>query len=187
VFPVRYGLNSYLLFRRYSVFKAVTNDCIECTADCDGDKLQTRRLVREGAPHLQNRECLAVTHDYTSQITITHRPMFSVTAFNSGLSSSSLLTSSEAWDHLTQASLLWLTVEWLCLSRWPPYILSTRTGQKTPLPTVPPSLLADSLPSDCFGIVACLYGRCLVMVFSLAPLFRLSEAMSQYTLVNPSL
>jgi hypothetical protein len=40
--------------------------------------------------------------------------------------------------------------------------------------------LADSLPSDDCGIVACLHGRCPVMAVSLAPLFRLSGVMSQY-------
>jgi hypothetical protein len=32
-----------------------------CTADCDRDKWQIRPLVREGAPHRQNRKCLTAT------------------------------------------------------------------------------------------------------------------------------
>jgi hypothetical protein len=32
-----------------------------CTADFDRDKLQTRPLIREGAPRRQNRNSLTVT------------------------------------------------------------------------------------------------------------------------------
>jgi hypothetical protein len=35
---------------------------MSCTAGYDRDKWQTRPLVREGAPHRQNRNCLTVTN-----------------------------------------------------------------------------------------------------------------------------
>jgi hypothetical protein len=51
---------------------------------------------------------------------------------------------------------------------------------KTPPTTVPPLLLADLLPSDGSGVVACIHGRCLPMPVSLAPLFYLPDLISQY-------
>jgi hypothetical protein len=60
------------------------------------------------------------------------------------------------------------------------YKASARTSYKTPPQTVPPLLVADMLPRDVSGTVACLHGRFLAMAVSLAPLFRFAGVMSHY-------
>jgi hypothetical protein len=95
-------------------------------------------------------------------MTITHRPVFSVTLLS--MADVPLLPGSRP-SRLETISRKphTLTADWLGLSRRPFYIASSRTAQKTPLPTFPPLLLADSLPSDGSGIIACLHSRCPAM------------------------
>jgi hypothetical protein len=112
------------------------------------------------------------TRDYTSQITITHRPVFSVTllgnGFNGGRYSDSGLTSLQAGDHTTSTAYPRRRLSRLVQTAFP---YSPDTDRTENIASNGSSIVADSLPIDGSGIVACLHGRCLAMVVSLALLF----------------
>jgi hypothetical protein len=92
-----------------------------------------------------NRICWTLQHkipDYTLQITVTHRLVFSVTNFTAllgnGFQQWSFLCN-QADVHLTQtsypANCRTLSLDWLVMAVGPRYIASTRTAQRIPLAT----------------------------------------------------
>jgi hypothetical protein len=99
------------------------------------------------------------TRDYTSQITITHRLVLSVTVFivlpctssKSGRFSTPGRKSSRAGGYLTPTAYFsnYRLKNSVVLSAGPPYTAWERTAQKTLLPTVTPLLLVTyPLPSN---------------------------------------
>jgi hypothetical protein len=99
------------------------------------------------------------TTNYHIQVSV-----FSHVAFNGGSSPSSGPTPSQAGEHLTPTSSSHCRLTGLVQMAFLCSLCKDRT--ENTFPTVPPLLLADSLPSDGSGTVACLHSRCLA-IFSL--------------------